>query len=88
MDRLLELGINNPRTGQPVSTDFARKNLEANHLAIANLSDFRKGFPSFAGSNAEDASEWDLPRRRFASPWMRHRSNPAIWMRSFMSRRR
>jgi 3-oxoacyl-[acyl-carrier-protein] synthase III len=60
MDRLLELGINNPRTGQPVSSDFARKNLEANHLAIANLSDFRKGFPSFAGSNAEDASEWDL----------------------------
>ncbi len=60
MDRLLELGINNPRTGQPVSSDFARKNLEADHLAIANLSDFRKGFPNFGGPDAIDASEWDL----------------------------
>ena len=60
MDRLLELGISNPRTGLSVSPDFARKNLEADHLAIANLSDFRKGFPNFGGPEAEDASEWDL----------------------------
>jgi 3-oxoacyl-[acyl-carrier-protein] synthase III len=60
MDRLLELGVYNPRNGQPVSPEFARRNLEVEQIAIANLSDFQKGFPKSSRSNAIDASEWDL----------------------------
>lgn len=60
MDRLLECGIHNPRNGQPVAADFAKRNLEVEQLAIANLSDFYKGFPNLTQTEAVDASEWDL----------------------------
>ena len=60
MEKLVETGIHNPKTGKPVSLDWARRNLGMGTLSIADLSTFSEAFDYKVNDGCKDVSEFEM----------------------------
>ena len=60
MKKLVESGIHNPKTGKPVSLDWARRNLGTTTISVANVSSFEEAFDHKVTDGSKDISEFEM----------------------------
>ncbi|CAB9502316.1 3-oxoacyl-[acyl-carrier-protein] synthase 3 [Seminavis robusta] len=60
MQKLVDAGIHNPKTGKPVALDWAKRYLGSTSIAIADVSEFERVFDQQLTEDCKDISEFDM----------------------------